>query len=85
MARPRVQVVPVRGLPLVALVLVGVVVAIARDARWGLVFCHVVGGGLWTAIDLFVGFIGLALGRILQVFDLLIRQVFDLGEPRIRR
>jgi hypothetical protein len=38
-------------------VLLGVVVAIARDARWGLVFCHVVGGGLWTAIDLFVGFI----------------------------
>ena len=55
--RPRVQVVPVRGLPLVALVLAGVVVAIARDARWGLVFCHVVGGGLWTAIDLFVGFV----------------------------
>jgi hypothetical protein len=60
-----VQVVPVRGLPLVALVLVGVVVAIARDARWGLVFCHVVGGGLWTAIDLFVGFIvGPIIGRM---------------------
>jgi hypothetical protein len=51
------DIVPRRGLPLVALVLVGVVVAIARDARWGLVFCHVVGGGLWTAIDLFVGFV----------------------------
>ena len=51
------EIVPRKALPLVALVLVGVVVAIARDARWGLVFCHVVGGGLWTAIDLFVGFI----------------------------
>ena len=40
--RPPVVIVPLKGLPIVALVLVGVVVAIARDARWGLVFCHVV-------------------------------------------
>jgi hypothetical protein len=57
------EIVPRKGLPIVALVLVGVVVAIARDARWGLVFCHVVGGGLWTAIDLFVGFV---IGPILR-------------------
>jgi hypothetical protein len=64
-ARPQLQVVPLKGLPIVALVLVGVVVAIARDARWGLVFCHVVGGGLWTAIDLFVGFVvGPIIGRM---------------------
>jgi len=50
-------IVPIRGLPIVALVLIGVVVAIARDERWGLVFTHVVGGGLWTGIDLFVGFV----------------------------
>ena len=63
--RPQIQIVPLKGLPIVALVLVGVVVAIARDARWGLVFCHVVGGGLWTAIDLFVGFIvGPIIGRM---------------------
>ena len=63
--RPKVGIVPVKGLPIVALVLVGVVVAIARDARWGLMFCHVVGGGLWTAIDLFVGFvIGPIIGRM---------------------
>jgi hypothetical protein len=55
--RAPLQIVPLKGLPIVALVLAGVVVAIARDARWGLVFCHVVGGGLWTAIDLFVGFV----------------------------
>lgn len=56
-AAPTFEIVPRKALPLVALVLVGIVVAIARDARWGLVFCHVVGGGLWTAIDLFVGFV----------------------------
>jgi hypothetical protein len=54
---PPLEIVPRKALPVVALVLLGVVVAIARDARWGLVFCHVVGGGLWTAIDLFVGFV----------------------------
>ena len=59
------QVIPVKGLPIVALLLVGVVVAIARNERWGLVFCHVVGGGLWTGIDLFVGFVvGPIIGRL---------------------
>jgi hypothetical protein len=63
--RPQVQVVPLKGLPIVALVLIGVVIAIARDARWGLVFCHVVGGSLWTSIDLFVGLvIGPIIGRM---------------------
>jgi hypothetical protein len=63
--RPPVVIVPVKALPIVALVLVGVIVAIARNSRWGLVFCHVVGGGLWTAIDLFVGFIvGPIIGRM---------------------
>src|SRR3954463_15813416 len=63
--RPAFEIVPRKGLPLVALVLIGVVVAIARDSRWGLVFCHVVGGGLWTAIDLFVGFVvGPIIGRM---------------------
>jgi hypothetical protein len=63
--RPPFEIVPRKGLPIVALVLIGVVVAIARDSRWGLVFCHVVGGGLWTGIDLFVGFvIGPIIGRM---------------------
>jgi len=57
------EIVPRKALPIVAIVLAGVVVAIARDVRWGLVFCHVVGGGLWTAIDLFVGFV---VGTILR-------------------
>jgi hypothetical protein len=55
--QPAFEIVPRKGLPLVALVLVGVVIAIARNAEWGLTFCHVVGGGLWTGIDLFVGFV----------------------------
>ena len=63
--RKTLQVVPVCGLPIVALVLVGVVVAIARNSTWALTFCHVVGGGLWTGIDLFVGFVvGPIIGRM---------------------
>jgi hypothetical protein len=63
--RAPVQVVPLRGLPLVALVLAGLVAAIGTDKLWALDFFHVVGGALWTAIDLFVGFIvGPILGRL---------------------
>jgi hypothetical protein len=63
--RPRVQVVPLRGLPVVAAVVVFVVVAIAGNWLWALTFSHVVGGALWTGIDLFVGLIiGPILGRL---------------------
>jgi hypothetical protein len=59
------QVVPVAGLPLVALALGGLVAAIATNTVWGLDFFHVVAGGLWTGIDLFLGFvIGPVLGRM---------------------
>ncbi|MHB2022883.1 MAG: hypothetical protein ACYCO3_06090 [Mycobacteriales bacterium] len=59
------QVVPLRGLPIVAAVLVGMVVAIATNTAWALDFYHVVGGALWTSIDLFVGLvIGPILGRL---------------------
>ena len=64
-ARAQVQVVPLRGLPIVAAVVVFVIAAIAGNWLWALTFCHVVGGGLWTAIDLFVGLIvGPILGRL---------------------
>jgi hypothetical protein len=64
-ARPQVQVIPVRGLPIVAVVVGLLVVAIARDSTWGLDFFHVAGGGLWTGIDLFFGFVlGPILGRL---------------------
>lgn len=59
------QIVPLRGLPIVAVVLVGLVVTIATNKLWAIDFFHVVGGGLWTALDLFLGFvIGPILGRL---------------------
>lgn len=63
--RAQVQVVPLRGLPVVAAVVVFVIASIAGNWLWALTFCHVVGGALWTAIDLFVGLIiGPILGRL---------------------
>ena len=56
-ARAQIQVVPLRGLPVVAAVVVFVIASIAGNWLWALTFCHVVGGALWTAIDLFVGLI----------------------------
>jgi hypothetical protein len=65
LARLRPQVVPVRGLPLVAVVLAGLVAALATDRLWALTFFHVVSGALWTSIDLFLGLvIGPILGRL---------------------
>ena len=64
-APPRVQVVPVWGLPIVAVALAGLVAAVGTNTLWGLDFFHVVAGGLWTGIDLFVGFIiGPIIGRL---------------------
>lgn len=64
-SRPVVQVVPLRGLPIVAAVIILLVVAIAGNWFWALDFFHVVGGGLWTGIDLFVGLIvGPIIGRL---------------------
>jgi hypothetical protein len=63
--RPQIQVVPLLGLPIVAAVVAFVIASIAGNWLWALVFCHVVGGALWTAIDLFVGLIvGPILGRL---------------------
>lgn len=48
-----------------ALAVVFVALSIGFNWRWGLMFNHVVGGGLWTGIDLFVGLvIGPILGRL---------------------
>ena len=59
------SIVPVRALPLVAVVIAGLIASIAGNWLWGLDFYHVVGGGLWTAIDLFVGFVvGPIIGRM---------------------
>jgi hypothetical protein len=66
---PRVQagfeIVPVRAIPAVAVVIGGLVAAIVSNRLWALDFFHVVGGGLWTGIDLFLGFvIGPTIGRM---------------------
>ena len=65
-ARPRsFEIVPLRGLPVVAVVLVGLVATIATNRLWAIDFFHIVGGGMWTALDLFLGFvIGPILGRL---------------------
>lgn len=61
-SRQKVQIVKVRGLPVVAVVIAGLVAAIASNKLWPLTFYHVVGGGMWTALDLFLG---LVIGPIL--------------------
>lgn len=64
-AVPEFQIVPLSGLPIVGVILVGLVVVIATDVRWGVDFFHVVGGAFWTALDLFLGFVlGPILGRL---------------------
>jgi hypothetical protein len=64
-ARPSFQIVPLRGLPVVAVAIAGLVVTILTNKLWALDFYHVVGGGMWTALDLFLGFVlGPILGRM---------------------
>ncbi len=62
---PRVPIVPVKGLPLVAIVVALLIAAIAENSPWALTFFHVAGGGLWTGIDLFFGLVlGPIMGRM---------------------
>ncbi len=62
---PDFQIVPLRGLPIVAVVIAGLVVTIVTNRLWAIDFYHVVGGGMWTALDLFLGFVlGPILGRL---------------------
>lgn len=59
------DIVPLKGLPVVAVVIAGLIASIAGNWNWAVDWYHVVGGGLWTGIDLFVGFvIGPILGRL---------------------
>jgi hypothetical protein len=63
--RPDFEIVPLRGLPIVAAVLVALVAAIVANKLWALEFFHVAAGGLWTSFDLFLGFVlGPILGRL---------------------
>jgi hypothetical protein len=62
---PDFEIVPRRGLVLVAIVLAGLVVAIAVDELWPLAFFHVAFGAAWTIVDLFLGLVlGPILGRL---------------------
>ena len=59
------QVVPLRGLAVVAVVIGGLVATIVTNQLWALDAFHVVGGGMWTALDLFLGFVlGPIIGRL---------------------
>ena len=62
---PEFQIVPRRGLVLVAIVLVALIVAIAVNKLWPLTFFHVAFGAAWTIIDLFLGLVlGPIMGRL---------------------
>jgi hypothetical protein len=59
------EIIPRRGLIAVAVVLAGLVAVITANSSWGVDFFHVVGGGIWTVLDLFLGFVlGPILGRL---------------------
>lgn len=63
--RPPASIVPLAGLPIVAIVIGGMIAAIATNTLWALDFYHVVGGALWTALDLFLGLVlGPIIGRL---------------------
>jgi hypothetical protein len=54
---PDFQIVPRVGLVLAAIVFTGLIVAIAVNSMWPLVFFHVAFGAGWTIIDLLVGLV----------------------------
>lgn len=59
------DIVPRKGLPIVAAVFIVLVVAIAVNRVWPLLFLHVAFGAAWTIIDLYVGFIvGPIIGKL---------------------
>lgn len=55
--RPEFDIVPLRGLPIVGFVFLALIVVIAVNELWPLVFMHVAFGAAWTIIDLFLGFV----------------------------
>jgi hypothetical protein len=63
--RPQFDVMPRRGLAIVAVAFLLLIVAIAADKLWPLEFLHVTSGAGWTVIDLFLGLIlGPIMGRM---------------------
>jgi hypothetical protein len=72
-ARP-LQIVPLKGLPIVAVLVVFLILSISNNWLWGLTFFHVAGGGIWTAVDLFVG---LVIGPIIAKLSIEARTEFS--------
>jgi hypothetical protein len=63
--RPDFEIVPRKGLIIVAIAIAALVVAIAVNSYWPLEFLHVAAGAAWTIIDLFLGLVlGPILGRL---------------------
>jgi len=63
--RPDFEIVPRKGLPVVAVVLALLIAAIAANRLWPLEFLHVVFGAAWTIVDLFLGLVlGPIIGRM---------------------
>jgi hypothetical protein len=75
-SRPAVPatIVPLAAIPIVAVVLGALVAAIVSNELWALDFFHVVGGALWTGVDLFVG---LVIGPILRRMSVQARVEFS--------
>jgi hypothetical protein len=70
---PEFQIVPRKGLVVVAAVMILLIVAIASDKLFPLTFFHVAGGAAWTIIDLFLG---LVLGPIMGTMSVPARVEF---------
>jgi hypothetical protein len=63
--RPDFEIVPLKGLPFVAVAFGLLIAAIAANRFWPLEFLHVVAGAAWTIVDLFLGFVlGPIMGRL---------------------
>jgi hypothetical protein len=63
--RPDFEIVPRKGLIIVAVVGILLIAAIAANELWPLAFLHFVGGASWTIIDLFLGFVlGPIMGKL---------------------
>ena len=59
------QIVPLKGLPIVAVLVAFLILSISQNWIWGLTFFHVAGGAVWTVVDLFVGLVlGPIIGRL---------------------
>jgi hypothetical protein len=59
------EIVPLKGLPIVGVIMALLVWAIAANKLWPLTFFHVAGGAAWTIIDLFLGLVlGPIIGRM---------------------